>query len=280
MLNFINDEKYPLNKSNKVLKQLIQNIQNDLNKDGCSVLKNFIKPSAIQTLKKEATLLAPKAYYNTQIVNVYNTDTNAIFDDTHPNHIAFKRENAFVARDLISDDYLISKLYVNEDFKNFIAQCFGIDKIYELSDPLAGLCLNVLQPNKEHPWHFDTNEFTVSLLVKKASDGGEFQYCPNIRSQNNENFKDVLDIITNKTDDKIKHLNLEIGDLQIFKGRYSLHKVSRVKGEGDRYSAIFAYSKIKGVVGRLERTRQLFGRTLNNHNDTKKQNISVDELMD
>jgi hypothetical protein len=39
------------------------------------------------------------------------------------------------------------------------------------------------------------------------------------------------------------------GALQLFRGRYALHRVSAVEGGTDRHSAIFAYSRRPGVIG-------------------------------
>jgi hypothetical protein len=62
-------------------------------------------------------------------------------------------------------------------------------------------------------------------------------------------------------------LNLEPGDLQLFKGRYSLHRVAPLKGHRPRYVAIFSYVDQPDMVGAPERTRQLYGRTLPIHHE-------------
>jgi hypothetical protein len=69
------------------------------------------------------------------------------------------------------------------------------------------------------------------------------------------------------------------GDLQLFKGRYALHRVSPVAGARDRHTAIFAYSEQPGVVGSVARTRQLFGRVLPQHLAAEKR-VRVDQLLD
>ena len=125
--------------------------------------------------------------------------------------------------------------------------------------------LNVVAPGREHPWHFDTNEFTVSMLTQEAEDGGEFEYAPNIRSAREENFAAVRDVLDGDAGHITRRLPLRPGDLQLFQGRYSLHRVSPVRGAVARHSAIFAYSERPGVVGRVARTRQLFGRALPAH---------------
>ena len=67
------------------------------------------------------------------------------------------------------------------------------------------------------------------------------------------------------TSDKVVSLALEPGDLQIFKGRYSLHRVSPLKGDRKRYVAIFSYVEEPDMVGAPERTKQLYGRVLPIH---------------
>jgi hypothetical protein len=52
-------------------------------------------------------------------------------------------------------------------------------------------------------------------------------------------------------------LHLQPGDLQIFKGRYSLHRVTPLAGSRARYVAIFSYVEEPDMVGSPERSAQL-----------------------
>jgi hypothetical protein len=47
-----------------------------------------------------------------------------------------------------------------------------------------------------------------------------------------------------------------------------------------RHAAIFAYTEEAGVIGRLARTQQLFGRVLQAHVDAEEQRIRSDALID
>ncbi len=258
----------------------VKNVRAGLQQDGCSVLPDFIHSDMLNTLAQQSEMLAPRAYYTVETVNVYNTDPHQPLSADHPASIKFERGNAFVARDLIPEDYLIHHLYTDVRFKQFLAACFNIDALYELSDPLAGLCVNVVQPEREHPWHFDTNEFTVSLLTKPANQGGVFQYCPNIRTPEQEKLSDVYAVITGHASQRIQNLALKCGDLQLFMGRYSLHRVNKVIGDTERHSAIFAYTQQPNVIGNVERTRQLFGRVLPEHYAAQHSSTRSDNLMD
>jgi hypothetical protein len=72
---------------------------------------------------------------------------------------------------------------------------------------------------------------------------------------------------------------LRPGYLQLFTGRYSLHRVTSVDGTA-RHSAIFAYSQRPGVIGTVARTRQLFGRVAAAHLAAEGRAVRVDQLMD
>lgn len=258
----------------------VQRARSELQQHGCSILTDFIRPQILNELEQQSEALAPDAYYTVETVNAYNTDPSQPLPAEHPARITFERGNAFVARDLIPENHLIHLLYANPLFKQFLAACFEIAVLYELSDPLAGLCMNVLQPDRGHPWHFDTNEFTVSLLTKSADQGGVFQYCPNIRTPEQENLSDVHAVITGLAAQRIQNLYLKCGDLQLFMGRYALHRVSKVQGEKERHTAIFAYTKLPDVIGSVERTRQLFGRVLPEHYAAQHNSARSDKLMD
>lgn len=260
---------------------VVSRARRDLHTDGCTVLPDFIRPSLQGVLQRECAAIAPRAHFDVATVNVYNMAVDSDLPQDHPGRVPFERGNAFVARDRIPEDSVISRLYSHEVFQSFIARCFELEELHELEDPLSGLVLNVVEPGMEHPWHFDTNEFTVSMLTQEAQEGGGvFEYCPNIRSAHDENFGDVREVIRGGGERLTRRLPLRPGDLQLFKGRYSLHRVSPVEGQVARHSAIFAYSERRGVIGSVSRTRQLFGRVLPEHLRAEGRAVRGDRLLD
>lgn len=246
--------------------------------DGCAVLDGFVRESWRDRLRAEGEAVAPGAYHETQVVNVYNTDPDPGLPADHPARVPLERGNAFVARDRIPHDALIHRLYPDPRFRAFLAACVGVPELHELADPLAGLCLNVVADGRSHPWHFDTNEIAISLLTRAPQAGGSFEYCPDIRSADAENTGEVARVLHGDGDDLVRSLDLRPGDLQLFRGRYSLHRVTTVRGRRARHTAIFSYSARPGVVGSAVRTRQLFGRTLPAHGGRRA--VRVDGLMD
>lgn len=259
---------------------LLSEIRSELHTTGCCVLPEFVAAEVLSILREEGAAAAPLAHHEVETVNVYNGAFDASLPVGHPGGVVFERGNAFVARDLIPEEFIVHRLYSDEVFQRFIAACFGLPEVHQLADPLAGLCLNVLNPGMEHPWHFDVNEFTVSVVTQEPDDGGHFDYCPDIRSAHEENFADVADVLAGRGDHLIHRLTLRAGDLQLFKGRYSLHRVSAVQGATARHSAIFAYCERPGVISSVARTRQLFGRVLPAHLAGAGSSVRVDRLLD
>lgn len=258
----------------------VEHARRELERVGCCVLTDFIRPELRDTLQRECAGIAQLAHDQVEVVNAYNIATGTPLPEGHPGRVRMERGNAFVSRDHIPAHFVVHQLYTSASFRDFVAACFQLPSVHELADPLSGLCLNVIAPGRAHPWHFDTNEYTVSMLTQESADGGVFEYCPNIRSVAAENFDDVAGVLAGSRADLVHRLTLHPGDLQLFKGRYSLHRVTQVAGETARHTAIFAYSEQAGVIGSVERTRQLFGRVLPEHVAAEARAVRSDQLLD
>jgi hypothetical protein len=275
----VDTDRYPLSDPDGPgWRAVVDRTRADLGSLGCCVLPDFIRPSLRSALERECADIAPLAYTKTEQVNAYNIALDTPLPADHPGRVVMERGNAFVARDQIPADSIIQVLYTSPLFQRFVADCFALPTLHPLADPLSGLTLNVVAPGRAHPWHFDTNEFTVSMLTRPADEGGVFEYCPNIRTADAENLGDVADVLAGRGDRLVRKLELRPGDLQLFRGRFSLHRVSTVRGERARHTAIFAYSERPGVIGSPERTRQLFGRVLGEH--TAAAAVRGDQLLD
>jgi hypothetical protein len=276
-LDPVDTGRYPLAEpGGSAWREIVDRTRAELREVGCSVLKDFIRPELQDLLRTECAALAPQAHAKVEWVNAYNIALDTPLPEDHPGRTIMERGNAFVARDHIPATAVIQQLYTSPVFQRFVADCFGLPELHELADPLSGLTLNVIAPTRAHPWHFDTNEFTVSLLTQEAEGGGRFEYCPNIRSATSENLGDVRAVLAGESA-LARRLELRPGDLQLFRGRYSLHRVSTVEGTIARHSAIFAYSERPGVIGSPERARQLFGRVLPEH---LAEAVRGDDLLD
>jgi hypothetical protein len=257
-------DRYPIHESNEARSQLVSSVQRDIRSVGCAVIKQFVKPSAIPALVAEGDKVSHLGHRNFNRTNPYFTQLPADLPDTHPLRRFYDRSNAFVPADNFGEDSIIRSLYEWPAFAPFIQEVLEEPSFYRYADPLADVVINLAEEGNGFPWHFDTNNYTVTLAIQNAELGGEFEFSPNLRTPTDENYDGVGQVLDG--DQSLIHtLHLEPGDLQIFKGRYSLHRVTPLSGPTMRYVAIFSFTEMEGVVGSPERTKQLYGRVLPIH---------------
>lgn len=277
--DYIDTDTYPIDQQDSdAFVDVIRHIRASLDADGCAVLKGFLREDAISTLCVEADRAAPNAHNSKNRTNAYFSQDDASLPKAHPRRQFYDRSNAFIPADNFGEDSALRAIYAWQPFFNFIRVALDEpeDKFFRYADPLADVIVNMADEGNGFPWHFDTNNFTVTLAIQNADQGGDFEYAPNIR-KGNENFDEVRNVLDG-TSDKVTKLRLEPGDLQIFKGRYSLHRVAQLMGETPRYVAIFSYVEEPGMVGSPERTKQLYGKVLPIH--IERAGLRADEYLD
>ncbi len=215
----------------------------------------------------------------------FHVTPNPDYPAHHPVNTFIERSSGFIPGDSWQPDCATDVLFRSRGLAQFVADCLEVPELHCYADPLAGLTANVLEPGQQFTWHFDTNDFAVTVLVQEADDGGLFEYSPAIRSADNEGFdriQAVLDQGNSASElESVHTLDLRPGDLQIFRGRHSLHRVTRLAADSrPRHAAIFAYTEQPGVIGRVERTQQLFGRVLPEHEAAEADRVRSDRLLD
>ncbi|MDZ7841631.1 MAG: hypothetical protein U5R46_12585 [Gammaproteobacteria bacterium] len=263
--SLIDTGRYPLHtRGAPAYADLLRDCRRQIDADGCILLPGFVRPETVERMRHETEALAPSAHFNDTCTNPYNSADDPALAADHPKRLFQDRSNGFVAGDRIADDTCIRNLYHDAGLQSFLADVLGVEQIYEYADPLAGLVVNVLRPGCQHPWHFDTNEFVVSMMTKQPAAGGAFEYCPGIRAPGSENYDAVRDVVQGDRA-RVRVLDLKPGDLQIFFGRFALHRVTRPRGSGERHTLILGYAREPGLIGRAERTRKLFGRLADVH---------------
>ena len=261
----IDYDRYPVDGDTLERHELIEWVRKDLSRDGCAVIKGFLTKQGIAAITAEADAVAKNGHRSYSRTNVYFTKDNPDLPEDDPRRQFFDRSNSFVPADNFESDGPLRTVHDSPGFDRFIKDCLQEDAFYRYADPLADVIINAADEGNGFPWHFDTNNFTVTIAIQNAESGGDFEYAPHIRVED-ENFAEVSRVL-NGTSDKVKVLQLEPGDLQIFQGRYSLHRVAPLFGKRPRYVAIFSYVSEPNMVGSPERTKQLYGRTLPLHHE-------------
>lgn len=220
-------------------------------------------------------------HFSNEDINPYfHTEPDHDYPDCHPVNTFIERSSGFIPGDSWEPACAMDTLFRAPQLAKFLANCLDVPELHCYADPLAGLTANILDPGQQFPWHFDTNDFAVTVLLDASDDGGLFEFVPNIRSVENEGF-DAIQAVLQGGRNGVEMLDLRPGDLQIFRGRHSLHRVTRIPlKSAPRHAAILAYTEKPGVVGRVTRTQQLFGRVLKEHLDAEAAPVRNDALID
>ena len=259
-------DNYPIqNLDSSKIQAIIKKCRSELDEFSCATIPNFILPNSLKIMNMELERQIDKVFMSNKSINAYlNSKDDSALPLNHPKRIFMERDNGYLNSDLFHKDSEMKFLYEQEELLNFVSVCLGIKPIYRWADPLACHAYNVMKPNGILPWHFDSCEFTLSIMIQKPEKGGIFEYCPFIREPGNENFNEVKKVLDGDRS-RVRQLDLEPGDLQIFKGRFTLHRVTKVEGNKPRYLCIPAYVLDPWRVNTPEHSKAIYGKVLPIH---------------
>ena len=181
--NLVNIANYPIHIDGEKRDTVLKSVRESLSLDGCAVLKNFLTADGIAALTKEADAVAGNAHRSYNRTNVYLTADDETLPANDPRRRFYDRSNAFIPADNFKSDGALRKIHDFDGFDRFIQDCFQEDAFYRYADPLADVIINMAVEGNGFPWHFDTNNFTVTLAIQNADGGGAFEYAPGIRKR-------------------------------------------------------------------------------------------------
>jgi hypothetical protein len=260
-------DRYPIDRPGSPAQQaIVDQCRAALADDGCCTLTGFVRPEALAVAAAEFAALAPKADIREEFCSVYvRGDSEAELAPDDPRGHILRRRVGHITRDQIPPDSVAQRLYVAPALKAFIAACVGESRVFEYADPLAALIATVLPPGGTLPWHYDTNEFVVTILTQEPEAGGLFQFHQNLRRPGDENLPGLARVLDDDAPETLRTRDLRAGDFQLFLGRYSLHRVTTIEGNRERHVAVLSYANRPGVIGPIDRTRAVYGRVTEAH---------------
>jgi len=166
----------------------------------------------------------------------------------HPRNRDVSSTKGCITDDLIAADSPLRQLYNDALFKYFLCDVLGETALYPYADPLSSINLHYAPDGQELGWHFDNSSFAITLLVQKPRGGGLFQYVKDLRDADagEMNFDGVAAVLDQRH--PVDALAIEAGDLVLFRGRNSLHRVTPTEGDITRMLAVLAYNTQPGIA--------------------------------
>jgi predicted 2-oxoglutarate/Fe(II)-dependent dioxygenase YbiX len=251
----VNTELYPLDRLDaKVGQAWLSQVRGDLHQQGSCTLPNFVTAEVLQQMAEQARSITHLAYPGPTAVSPYffnyRLGEGESLPNSHPLRRIGKRRLAQVASDLIPADFLLCKLHGSKLMIDFLSSVLQ-QPVYQNRDPYQSLNISVMDEGGCQQWHFDAGNMVTTLLLQEPEGGGVFEYVPAIRAETDENFAAVEAVLDGRSDRVIQN-RLCAGTLSLFRGHYSLHRVTPVLGKRQRLQAILGYSTNPAMYGKLE----------------------------
>jgi hypothetical protein len=251
-------ERYPIERLDS---PLVEHCRETLRSQGALKLDGFLRADAVEQMVADARALAAQGYPNDARHNAYFDDEiDESLPDDHPRRILVRSAQKAVAMDLLPPDFAPRLLYESEEILRFVAAVLEKDDLYRSADPLDGCNMTVYEAGDELGWHFDQSEFSVTMMIRRAERGGDFEYAPMIREPGDEHYLEVREVLLHESL-RVVQLVSEPGTLAFFRGRYSLHRVPPVEGPTPRMNSVLTYSVEPGHALSAMAQQLYYGRT-------------------
>ena len=121
-------------------------------------------------------------------------------------------------------------------------------QVYRCADPLIALMISAMDPGGEQGWHFDDNEFVVSLLLQKPARGRRVRVRADDPKRRRSRRRPHPAGLRGRRATRCRWRRWRPGTLALFRGTRSLHRVSPVVEGPTRLIALLSYDREPGMV--------------------------------
>jgi len=281
LMNVVNLSRYPIHEALSTRKpNFADAARDDLANTGIAVFPSFINSEALASIVRDVKARSHLAHSTDDTHDAYQAKgMDPLLPPHHVRNMKMRTQQKCLAYADIPKHSMLRQLYEWDKMSEFISHVVG-KPLHPLADPLGACSVNVFQPGQSHAWHFDETEYTMTLCLQDDEDpeGGRFEYTRPLRTSNTQYpHEAVRRIITATTEytptvlaseqgtceeasARIYTSSFPPGTLQLFAGRYSLHRVTKVLGSRDRLVAVLCYSPETNFMNSPEVQKMFWGR--------------------
>lgn len=259
VFNLVDLERYPiLDLDHGRGAEFVEHCRQHLDSNGWCNLAGFIRAEMLDLVVEEVERLMPEAHSRTIQRNIYGNAADKTASVGDPARRETVHHALFLANDQLPSRTLVQRLYRSDLLTDFVRRVQGKETLYRYADRFQALNIVTLPPGSWHAWHYDHNECTVTLLLQQAESGGEFIFIPNTRTATSEK-RELVDAFLAGDRSHAITLGLAAGSLNLFRGGYSVHGVTEVKGSLPRMSAVLTYDEQPGRKASVEINARIYG---------------------
>ncbi len=254
-------ERYPvLEPESAAYRELVDRARRQLREKGAAEIEGFVSASGVSALARDADALAVRAHSSGGQGTAYLEFPDFTLPPDHPRLRFGDYRVQAVAYDITPLDSPLRLLYEWDPLKDLIEAVLDRGPIFRYGDPFGALNLAVMGEGDQLQWHFDQTDFVVSLAIQSAEAGGDFEVAPRIRTADDERYHEVAAVLDGDHS-RVETLPMRPGTLLVFEGRYSLHRVSPIRGRRWRHVGLLAYDTKPGTMGSDLLRADRYGRT-------------------
>jgi len=257
--NIINKEKYPLHQAGTdAWITLTENCKASFQQTGAVILKSFVQQAILDKMIAETDNTIHKSHFCKDNHNVFFEDDDGTLPADHPLRMRDDTSLNSIPHDMMNSQDALNLLYTWEPLISFLSEVLGY-KLFRMADPMAALTVNCMGEGQNHGWHYDESQVTITLLIQKPNMGGLFQSVPDLRKKDTDDYS-RLGAVLKGSNSGVVTLDVEPGDLLIFAGFYSLHRVTPIQGDTTRYVGTLCYKDKPNVMNSPEVQKLFYGR--------------------
>lgn len=251
--------RYPIDDlASPVARDLVRQGRETLQATNVLMLHDFVTPAAREAMVGELLGALPQAYRRQDSLSIYY-EGEARPPQGHGALAPNPSRQTIFAGDQFAKGGALWSLFLWDGLTDFVAAIVGGGALYRSADPLASLTATAIGDGDQHAWHFDQNDFVVSLLLQEPEQGGQFEMIPDAKDDARIDHAVVARALAGQEAGVIRP-TMKAGTFSVFRGRRALHRVSPAKGGRQRLIALFSYDRKPGMMFTPEVYRVAFGR--------------------
>ena len=242
-MSIVNTALYPLSDPARRA-EIVATAARQLAENGAAAFPNFVAPATLAAMVGEAADKFASAHRRDQMLGFNPQGPLAAIADEALKTRAAPYSMWILGSDLLDQGGAVQSFYRSPELMELVQEALGIAELHVTADPLINVNLTYMGEGDQHGWHFDDNDFVVSLLLQAPDVGGAFEYAPDADTASIADVHAILDGGSAAT----RLQKVEPGTLLLFRGRRALHRVTQVGGPNHRIIALLSYHTQPGFV--------------------------------
>ena len=214
-------------------------------KEGALVLPGFVSAANLKTMVSESLALSERAFHNFETSTIFLESPDPALPEDHVKRMVDHSKIHVIANDQIPDCSKLRELYLDQHLTSFIRDVAGVPSLYRYGCPLGALNYQLMKEGDGVRWHYDISDFVAAIPIQDADQGEAFEYVHNLRLTDNPSC-DLARSYLKEEAGQASILESPLGSLVLFRGKNTLHRVTKIQGDKPRINALLGYATKPG----------------------------------